>query len=74
MYVCICQKVSDRTIIQAIKNGTNNRVALMNSLGVGTCCGKCLPIVDELLDVHAATHNNADRPQAVPALFMPEAS
>lgn len=38
MYVCICNALTE----EDIKNNPNNTLA-------GTCCGTCLPDVDELL-------------------------
>jgi bacterioferritin-associated ferredoxin len=43
MIVCICKAVSDRHIRSAVKGGATNLRDLTRGLGVGTCCGKCLP-------------------------------
>jgi bacterioferritin-associated ferredoxin len=43
MIVCICKAVSDRHIRSAVKGGATNLRDLTRELGVGTCCGKCLP-------------------------------
>ena len=43
MIVCICKAVSDRHIMSAVKGGATNLRDLTRELGVGTCCGKCLP-------------------------------
>jgi bacterioferritin-associated ferredoxin len=43
MIVCICKAVSDRHIRSAVEGGATNLRDLTRELGVGTCCGKCLP-------------------------------
>ena len=43
MIVCICKAVSDRHIRSAVKNGARSLRDLTRDLGVGTCCGKCVP-------------------------------
>jgi bacterioferritin-associated ferredoxin len=43
MIVCVCKAVSDRQIRHAVKGGANSLRDLTRELGVGTCCGKCLP-------------------------------
>jgi bacterioferritin-associated ferredoxin len=43
MIVCICKGVSDRHIRSAVKGGAASLRDLTRELGVGTCCGKCVP-------------------------------
>jgi len=43
MIVCVCKAVSDRHIRTAVKSGATSLRDLTRELGVGTCCGKCLP-------------------------------
>ena len=43
MIVCVCKAVSDRHIRTAVKGGATSLRDLTRDLGVGTCCGKCLP-------------------------------
>jgi bacterioferritin-associated ferredoxin len=43
MIVCVCKAVSDRHIKAAVEGGANSLRHLTRDLGVGTCCGKCLP-------------------------------
>ena len=43
MIICVCKAVSDRHIRSAVKGGATNLRDLTRELGVGTCCGKCLP-------------------------------
>ena len=43
MIICVCKAVSDRRIRAAVKEGANSMRDLTRQLGLGTCCGKCLP-------------------------------
>jgi len=43
MIVCICQNVSDKAIRQALEDGAGSMQEIRTQLGVGSCCGKCLP-------------------------------
>jgi bacterioferritin-associated ferredoxin len=43
MIICVCKAVSDRHIRSAVRNGASSLRDLTRELGVGTCCGKCLP-------------------------------
>ncbi len=57
MIVCICKGVSDRHIRAAVKGGAASMRDLTRDLGVGTCCGKCVPhakaALCATLDAHA---------------------
>lgn len=41
MIVCVCKNVSDHKIRHAINGGASSLEEIRESLGVGTCCGKC---------------------------------
>ena len=43
MIVCVCKAVSDRQIRNAVKDGATCVRDLRRELGIGSCCGKCLP-------------------------------
>jgi bacterioferritin-associated ferredoxin len=43
MIVCVCKAVSERQIRAAVKGGATSLRDLTRELGIGTCCGKCLP-------------------------------
>ena len=53
MYVCICQGITDRQILDAIERGHDSSAALANALGAGTCCGRCQETVDALVQSRA---------------------
>ena len=50
MYVCICNAVTDGQITTALKSGCEDVAELSQRLGVGTCCGSCLPTAEELVE------------------------
>jgi bacterioferritin-associated ferredoxin len=43
MIICVCKAVSERQIKLAVKEGATCMRDLTRDLGVGTCCGKCIP-------------------------------
>ncbi len=44
MYICICKSVSEKRLQRAVDSGDVISLRdLTRSLGVGTCCGKCIP-------------------------------
>lgn len=43
MIICVCKAVSDRHIRSAVKGGATTLRDLSRDLGLGTCCGKCVP-------------------------------
>ncbi len=49
MYVCVCNSVSDRQIRRAVSEGVSTLDDLRLELGVGNCCGKCLPCARQVL-------------------------
>jgi bacterioferritin-associated ferredoxin len=56
MIVCVCKAVSDRQIRQAVKCGATRVRDLARDLGVGTCCGKCLPEAQATLSASLAAN------------------
>jgi bacterioferritin-associated ferredoxin len=49
MYVCICAAVSDRQIKQAVREGARSVDQLAACLGVGTVCGCCREIAQDIV-------------------------
>ena len=68
MIVCVCKAVSDRQIRAAVKGGAASLRDLTRDLGLGTCCGKCLPEAKAAL---CASLEACDSSR--PALFSPAA-
>ena len=59
MIVCVCKAVSDRHIRAAVKDGATHLRDLTRDLGVGTCCGKCLPEAKSALARSLGQHSAA---------------
>lgn len=49
MYVCICNRVTDRDIHQAARNGAQDLSDLSRQLQVATCCGQCASCAEDML-------------------------
>ncbi len=49
MYVCICNSVTDRDILNAAESGARSLEDLSNQLNVATCCGRCASCAKGLL-------------------------
>lgn len=44
MYICVCKSVSEKRLRNAVDEGDVVSLRdLTRELGVGTCCGKCVP-------------------------------
>ena len=54
MYICICNAVTEREIRGAAALGCKTVAELKEDLGVGTCCGKCVPEAHRILKGCAA--------------------
>ena len=49
MYVCICKRVTDSQIHEAISRGARKLDDLSRELGVATCCGQCACFASDIL-------------------------
>jgi bacterioferritin-associated ferredoxin len=49
MIICVCKAVSERHIKKAVADGALSMRDLTRDLGVGTCCGKCVPDAKQTL-------------------------
>ena len=58
MIVCVCKAVSERHIRAAVKEGATRVQDLSRRLGLGTCCGKCLPQARTTLADSLGHHRN----------------
>jgi bacterioferritin-associated ferredoxin len=59
MIICVCKAVSDRHIKSAVKGGAATLRDITRELGVGTCCGKCLPEAKVALSACLASRNES---------------
>jgi bacterioferritin-associated ferredoxin len=67
MIICVCKAVSDRHIKSAVKGGASSLRDLTRELGLGTCCGKCLPEAKAALSASLEARSEA----AAHAFFPP---
>lgn len=58
MIICVCKAVSERQIRAAVMDGACCMRDLARDLGVGTCCGKCVP--DAKLALSAASSRSSE--------------
>jgi len=49
MYICLCNAITDRQIVQAAECGARSDEDLARGLGVGVTCGSCRACAKELL-------------------------
>ena len=49
MYICLCNAITERQIIQAAEGGARTAHDLANGLGVGLGCGRCTSCAKDLL-------------------------
>ena len=51
MYICLCYGVTDKTIKQAVRDhGVGNMRDLREMLDVGSQCGKCVQMAQQVID------------------------
>ncbi|MEU9210495.1 (2Fe-2S)-binding protein [Streptomyces sp. NPDC048415] len=72
LLVCLCSRVSEGELIEAIHAGHQDVAALREATGANTGCGDCLEDLEDLL-AHEAEGNGSEEggPQK-PALHHPE--
>ena len=59
MYVCICNGVTERDIIQAAQAGCRSVPELTMRTGAGATCGSCLDMASDIL---ARSHPTVELP------------
>lgn len=70
MYVCICNRVTEKQIHQAAQDGICNMDRLCNELKVASCCGKCRGCARKVLHdaISKCAGNGAGKDACVPVL------
>lgn len=56
MIVCVCNRVSERDIEQAVRAGSHHFDALCDDTRVASCCGRCHDCAREVFDAACARH------------------
>jgi len=65
VYVCICNQVTDREIHGAVHLGVETLDQLAETLGVGTCCGRCRECAHAVLQEGVAALRNVEMSTSV---------
>lgn len=50
--VCLCNFVDEKEILSALKKGANSTTSIQQITGAGTSCGRCLPVIDEIVNAY----------------------
>ena len=64
MYICICNKITDNDIRQALDTGACSLECLQDSLKVATCCGRCKDCANRLIN-EVLSNRLATEPQPI---------
>ena len=61
MYICLCNAITDREIVQAAELGARSPEDLAQGLGVGLGCGRCTSCAKALLFETVAKLTGSDK-------------
>lgn len=50
--VCLCNLVDEKEIKNLLKKGAETTADIQRLTRAGTSCGRCLPIIDALVEAH----------------------
>ena len=50
MYICICNAITEREVRDCVRRGCCSMDELSSELGVGTSCGRCRPVANDILN------------------------
>jgi len=48
--VCLCNLIDEKEILSMLKKGANSTNDIQQLTRAGTSCGKCLPLIDEIVN------------------------
>ncbi len=48
--ICLCNFVDEKEILSALKKGVNSTSDIQRLTYAGTSCGRCLPLIDEIVN------------------------
>jgi bacterioferritin-associated ferredoxin len=66
MYVCVCNAVTDREIVERVRAGADTLEAIRFELGVATCCGQCADCAREVVETAMRERDASPAPFASP--------
>lgn len=64
MYICICNAITDKQVIDAIEHGASSLDDLKTQLGLATCCGSCAKTAVEYIQSAKQSQLTSARPIA----------
>ncbi|MGF1611514.1 MAG: bacterioferritin-associated ferredoxin [Kiloniellales bacterium] len=50
MYVCICNGYRDSELRELASSGVSCAIEAYRTLGSGPCCGRCVPVAQQIID------------------------
>lgn len=53
--ICLCNFVEEKEISLLLKKGVSTTAEVQELSKAGTSCGKCLPVIDEMVEKHNKT-------------------
>ena len=48
--ICLCNFVDEKEILSFLKKGANSTREIQSLTRAGTSCGRCLPLIDEIVN------------------------
>lgn len=54
--ICLCSLVEENEIVEALKKGARTTEDIQSHTGAGRSCGRCLPEIDELVELYNKKH------------------
>jgi bacterioferritin-associated ferredoxin len=61
MYVCICKRVRDREIVDAVQDGARNLRDVSRRLGIARQCGKCASYACQIIQQASASEEQDEQ-------------
>ncbi len=55
MIVCHCNRVSDRTIRDAVRNGAGSRAEVAMACRAGRSCEGCVDTIDKIINIESSS-------------------
>lgn len=63
MIICLCARVSDRSLSKIIIEGATSIESIQKQCGAGTACGSCVGIIHSYLEILGGLKHGQERRQ-----------
>ena len=50
MYVCVCKRITDKAIVDSVRNGASSLSEVQQQLGVASQCGSCSELAENIIE------------------------